>query len=605
MLIYNYQKEFIGIDEADLEVFGFANLSELKAEASDFADMFVRTPGYIHNFKHVHWIDFVTCSEPSEESKVIIEVNAKTYKANVEIETIYLSDNPTAKAYVVHLNNLRGLTVKENGEISEDVARKRPKRVEPTVGFAFNAPQETESSEDSDSFDSPAIMQEIPELEGFKPFEQIDEVEKVVEVQSNAPLEISFDDEPMDESVFSSTVAVEEEAFQEEDTPIEIEDAYSIDMLDVDITEEENVAPVVEDDDGFDYSYNYDPQVASDELGLPIDLIEEFIEDFIAQAQEFKDELFNSLSDGDLENVKVLSHKLKGVAANLRIEDAFNTLSIINTSSDITEVESYLHIFYKIIAKLSGEEIQTTKATETKAEEAVSEESDDESDLYEDDLIIGFKDEKPEESLKEEEIEISIENDKEIEIEIDNEEFDINVKDSEVPQKIEMPELADDDFLNDTVKDDTQEDINIEDLLSIDVKDEDEKSSPIEETLDIEDNFEIEEEIEIVPEEEPIKIEYSKETIASEIGLDQESFNEIFEDYIEDSKASISLINEAILEDDYSKRKKETLKLKGMSDNMRVNAFNDQLNSLINSSDKDELTNAIKKIDAVIAQILK
>lgn len=596
MLIYNYQKEFIGIDEADLEVFGFANLAELKAEASDFADTFVRTPGYIHNFKHVHWIDFVTCAEPSEESKVIIEVNAKTYKANIKIETIYLSDSPIAKAYVVYLNNLRALTVKENGEISEDVARQKPKRVEPTVGFAFNAPQESESSEESDTFDSPAVMQEIPELEGFKPFEQMDE-EEVTEVQSDAPLDISFDDEPIDESVFSTTDTLHEEVSQEENAPIEIEDAYSIDILDVDTPEEDKAVPeVVEEDDGFDYSYNYDPQVASDELGLPIDLIEEFIEDFIAQAQEFKDELFNSLSDGDLDNVKVLSHKLKGVAANLRIEDAFNTLSIINTSSDITEVESYLHIFYKTIAKLSGEEIQTTKVTEAKPAEAVpeevtvSEEIEDESDLYEDDLIIGFQDEKPEEEETEQNIE----------------EFDLSIKDSEVPQKIEMPELADDEFLNDTTQDDAQEDIDMEDLLSIDIKeDEDEKPSSTEDALDIEDSFKMEEEIEIVTEDEPLHIEYSKEIVAGEIGLDQESFNEIFEDYIIDSKSSISAINEAILEDDHKKCKKEALKLKGMSDNMRVNAFNDQLNSLINSSDKDELTNAITKIDAAIAQISK
>jgi len=85
MLIYNFQKEFVGIDEADLEIFGFANLSELKAESTDFADMFVRAPGYIHNFKHVHWIDFVTCADPSEQSKVIIEVNSKTYKAILDI----------------------------------------------------------------------------------------------------------------------------------------------------------------------------------------------------------------------------------------------------------------------------------------------------------------------------------------------------------------------------------------------------------------------------------------------------------------------------------------------------------------------------------------
>ena len=495
------------------------------------------------------------------------------------------------------------------------------KKVEPTIGFAFNAPEEDSMDDNSDAYDSPDIIKEIPELEGFKPFENIDDDDETL---SNAPLDISFDDD-IHESLLSTPDQTPEEEFLEEDSaPIDIEDAYSIDAIDIDIdsSEEEIISQSEEDDtdDGFDYSYNYDPQVASDELGLPIDLIEEFIEDFIAQSHEFKNDLFNSLSDGDLDNVKVLSHKLKGVAANLRIEDAFNTLSIINTSSDTAEVESHLNIFYKIIAKLSGEEVASAKPKEVKTAETAfkeveeikePEEIEEESNLYDDDLVIDLKENDSEKSLEtqdsveKDEIENILE-DMEISVQEDDEkEIDLVVKDSEVPHKIEMPELADDEFLNNTVEDNTQEDIDIEDLLSVDIGNEDENLTQQEETLSIDDNFEIEKEFEITAHDEPLDIEYSKEIVASEIGLDQESFDEIFEDYIVDSQLLIDSMNEAILENDFSKCKKEALKLKGMSDNMRVNAFNDELNSLINSSDKDELTNAIAKIDAAIAQISK
>ena len=612
MLIYNFQKEFIGIDEADLEIFGFTNLSELKAEASDFADLFVRTPGYIHNFKHVHWIDFITCSEASEESKVIIEVNAKTYKANIAIDTMYLSDNPTAKAYLVTLNNLKSLTVKENGEIAEDIARKRPPRIEPTIGHAFNLPDEGEDK---------VTTEATPELEGFKPFENLQEtpaaevVEYMQEVQEpsqTAPLDISFDNDDIHKSIFDKS---EEEPLEVETPTVEVKDNYSIDPFSLDLddleSEEEETHAVVEQDDGFDYSYNYDPQVASDELGLPIDLIEEFIQDFIAQAKEFKDELFASADAGDTNNVQILSHKLKGVAANLRIEDAFNTLSIINTSSDVAEIESHLRIFYKIIAKLSGEEIQGTTVAESKPIEA-TQETKDEGDLYDDDLIIGFKDDEIEESSEQDEVAI-VEEPEEIDIDttVDEEnnadkdddlylDFDVDVNDSEVPQKIEMPELADDEFLNDKSKEDLTDDVDVSDLLSID-EEEDKTVSEAQETLEIEDNFIIENDFE--PEEEILDIQYSKMIVANEIGLDQESFDEIFNDYITDSRLIVSSINDAIAENDYATCKQEAIKLKGMSENMRVNAFNDQLNSLMNSSDEDELTQATKKIDAVIAQI--
>ena len=619
MLIYNFQKEFVGIDEADLEVFGFANLAELKAESSDFADMFIRTPGYIHNFKHVHWIDFVTCADPSEQSKVIIEVNSKTYKATLGIETVYLSDNPTSKAYLVSLNNLRTLTLKENGEFSEDIARKKPPRIEPTVGHAFNMSQEEEEALESE--------QPVPELDGFKPFEsiqetpelqeiseveEVQEIQEVQETQTSEPLEISFDDD-IDESVFDK----EEEPFIQ--TPSEVENPaldLSLDLDDLGFDEEEKPqatpsVDIAEEDDGYDYSYNYDPQVASDELGLPIDLIEEFIQDFIAQAKEFKDELYSSLDEGDTDNVQILSHKLKGVAANLRIEDAFNTLSIINTSSDISEVGKYLNIFYKIIAKLSGEEIQASQpaATQSDTQESAPMIPEDNDDDFGDDLLLDFK------TAEEAEAEVEVEKEAEVEKEEDEDEedddlyldFDVTVKDSEVPHKIEMPELADDDFLNDSTED---EDImDIDDLLSIEedeleVKEEDEIAIDFAEEEFVPDAIEEENEEED-EDEELLDINYSKELIANEIGLDQESFNEIFEDYIHDGKSSTQTMREAIQESDFAKCKKEAMKLKGMSDNMRVHTFKDELNSLINSADKDELNRAVKKIDAVLAQISK
>jgi len=683
MLIYNFQKEFIGIDEANLEVFGFANLSEIKAESADFADMFVRTPGFIHNFKHVHWIDFVTCADPSEQSKVIIEVNSKTFKALLTIETVYLSDNPTSKAYLIHLNNLRSLTLQENGEFSEDIARQKPPKIEPTVGHAFNLSQEEE-----------AEIEKAPELEGFKPFEDIidtpkveEKVPKIQEPTPVAPLDISFDDDDIDTSIFETA---EEEPIKVKIPKVEIEESFADDSLSLDLDDlgfEEKEKPkektqtvTVEEDDDYDYSYNYDPQVASDELGLPIDLIEEFIQDFIAQAKEFKDELYSSLDEGDTDNIKILSHKLKGVAANLRVEDAFNTLSIINTSSDISEIGKYLNIFYKIIAKLSGEKIQmakpvTPQATEVESEEEIIEiqepnlEKDDDlfeddllvsfkdeepkeekepqieedDDLFEDDLLVGFKDEEPKEEKElqieedddlfeddllvgfkdeepKEEKELQIEEDddlfeddllvsfkdeepkeeKELQQESEKKEeddlyldFDIPVKDSEVPQEIGILELADDDFSS-------EETIDIDDLLSIGGEEK------IEEVIKVDKLEKITPRKPIIKKAKEVSnIKYSKELIANEIGLDQESFNEIFEDYLQDTQSSMNTIRKAIIEDDFTKCKKEALKLKGMSDNMRIHSFKDELTNLMSSTDKDMLFKAVIKIDAVIAQISK
>ena len=67
----NNKKEFIGIDEQDLNALGFTTLLELQNEADDFADLFIKEPGFVHNFTHVNWIDFVECADPAEGSKVL------------------------------------------------------------------------------------------------------------------------------------------------------------------------------------------------------------------------------------------------------------------------------------------------------------------------------------------------------------------------------------------------------------------------------------------------------------------------------------------------------------------------------------------------------
>ncbi len=304
MLIYNSQKEFMGIDEKDLKILGFSTLASLKAEVTDFADLFVKTPGFIHNFKHVHWIDFITCADSSEDSQAIININNKSFKCKVSIENIFLSDNASSKAYLVYLNGLRELTSKENEGISGDIVA----RPAPTVAPTFVTPQIV------DEFDTPE--------------DDLVETSLVKEDPYETPLEVNFDDE-------DSSFEPHSEA--EEDVKLEIEEDSDeiLDVGDLSFDEDEVVEEIESQEttqlvnENFENGYTYDPHVASEELGLPLDLIEEFIQDFIAQAKEFKNDIYVALDEAEFDQVKILSHKLKGVAANLRIEDAFDVLSVV------------------------------------------------------------------------------------------------------------------------------------------------------------------------------------------------------------------------------------------------------------------------------------
>ena len=119
MLIYNFKKELLGIDKKVLTTLGFNNLEELHNEVTDFADLFVKTPGFIHNFRHVHWIDYLKCAEENEEVQIIINVNGKNFQSILQIST-------QEESYIIHLHNLRELTHKESEDIEYDILKREP-----------------------------------------------------------------------------------------------------------------------------------------------------------------------------------------------------------------------------------------------------------------------------------------------------------------------------------------------------------------------------------------------------------------------------------------------------------------------------------------------
>jgi len=579
MLIYNFQKEFIGIDEKDLKTLGFKNLGELRTEVTDFADLFVKTPGFIHNFKHVHWIDFITCADSNEESKVIINVNNKNYRCIIQISTAYLIDNPTSKSFIINLHNLRELSHKESESIAGDIIQREAPVATQAAKQIFNTP------EHSDSFEE--------EISQEQEIETPSSSEALVVDDYDAPLEIDISEEDevlltVDDFDDDLVTPQHENGIQEDlQAPLEISFDDDLDddlMLDVssDVHEISTVEPLTQTvQESFENGYVYDPSVASEELGLPLDLIEEFIQDFIEQAKEFKDDLYNAVEEGNFDNLKILSHKLKGVAANLRIEDALEALTTANTSSDFNEITISLDTLYNIVAKLAGEEINVEKEIVPEIQEDApldldfKEEEEEEEDLYSD---------------------------------------PIEVEDYQVPEKIEIPELADDTFL--AVPDVTTLEIEDDELdLSLDL--DEEITLDIEEdeeiTLDIEEDTLEDEELtldlseEIVEDEIPtaINIEYSKESVASEIGLEIESFNELFGDFTRESNALITSMTQAVEKEDFSLCSSEAVKLKGMSDNMRITGYENELETLIHSQDSDEISTALKTVDAILAQLSK
>jgi hypothetical protein len=571
MLIYNYKKEFLGIDEFDLQILGFKDLAALQAEALDFSDLFVKTPGYIHNFKHVHWIDFITCADSSEPPKVIILAHGVNYKCNLKITSIYLNDNPTEKAFIVNLQNLRILTDHETHSVAGDIAYKQTQ--------TSSVAQVTAPMKHFETVQEKAVVQEP------KPTVTVDDAQTTKTY--NDVIEDEYDDLPLEVDMQEEHIPVAKPLEQVPEPVI----APKVEKIEIPKTE--TPVKILEEAHKYEHKheneheYIFDPHVASKELGLPVDLIEEFIQDFILQAKEFKDELYASLHALDISNVKILSHKLKGVAANLRVADALEVLTTINTTSDFPVIQSNLDKFYRIISKLAGETpVQALLATNARSDE--------------DEFVINFKDENNDDS------------DMALELRID---------DKDVPNAIKMPELADDYFKPSPTEDAPLDLLDIDfdtvdaDKLSLEVSD-------MQELPDVLDTFEDETTLELLEiaqnkEEEDIKpvtllqtqektssdIVYQRESIANEIGLDIESFNEHFDDFIEEAKTKSLQIRDAITAENVDLWKLKATKFKGMCENMRVIDLADELDVLIQSSDANAALNSINKIDTIILEI--
>jgi ribosomal protein L24 len=566
MLIYNYKKEFLGIDEVDLQALGFKDLAALQAQVPDFADLFVKTPGYIHNFKHVHWIDFITCADSAEPPKAIILSRGVNYRCHLKITTIYLNDNPTEKAYIVTLQNLRILSENESHSVAADISFKQAQVstavVEPAPVFNHFEPAPTKQV--AEEFKQPA-----PEAETFEAYS-----ETVEDVYDDLPLEVDIEQE---EYIPAPKVPVQTPKAAEVPKAVEVPKT-----LKVEVSVPKAAQKPAEETQPHENEYIFDPQVASKELGLPVDLIEEFIQDFIVQAKEFKDELYASLHELDISNVKILSHKLKGVAANLRVADALEVLTVINTTTDFSIIQSNLDKFYRIIAKLAGETpSSTTNTTNVRSEE--------------DEFVVDFKND-------DDSLEMPLE---------------LSIDDNDVPNAIQMPELADDDFKPTTIEDEPLDLLDIDfdtvdvDELSLEVS----EITQLPDTLDTLDNEEALELLDMddddikpvtllqTQEKTGTEIVYKREVAANEIGLDIESFNELFDDFIDEAKIKSQQISAAIHAENVDLWKLKATKLKGMCENMRVIDLANELDVLSQCSDTKAALNSMNKIDAMILKI--
>jgi len=101
--------------------------------------------------------------------------------------------------------------------------------------------------------------------------------------------------------------------------------------------------------------FDFQLEEAAKDLSLPVELIEEFVNDFIVQAHEETEKMLQAYERGDLETVQKIGHLLKGTASNLRINPLSDTLYEIQFNEDLDRVPELVKNYWAHFLSLENQ----------------------------------------------------------------------------------------------------------------------------------------------------------------------------------------------------------------------------------------------------------
>jgi HPt (histidine-containing phosphotransfer) domain-containing protein len=92
--------------------------------------------------------------------------------------------------------------------------------------------------------------------------------------------------------------------------------------------------------------FDFQLEEAANDLSLPVELIEEFVHDFIDQAHSETEKMLEAYEKGDLDTIQKIGHLLKGASSNLRINPLSDTLYKIQFCEDSNNLETLIKDYW-------------------------------------------------------------------------------------------------------------------------------------------------------------------------------------------------------------------------------------------------------------------
>ncbi len=92
--------------------------------------------------------------------------------------------------------------------------------------------------------------------------------------------------------------------------------------------------------------FDFQLEEAANDLSLPVELIEEFVHDFIEQAHVETKKMLQAYEEGNLETIQKIGHLLKGASSNLRINPLSETLYKIQFCENPDDLEGLIKDYW-------------------------------------------------------------------------------------------------------------------------------------------------------------------------------------------------------------------------------------------------------------------
>ncbi|MCO4845877.1 MAG: hypothetical protein KC427_07665 [Sulfurovum sp.] len=92
--------------------------------------------------------------------------------------------------------------------------------------------------------------------------------------------------------------------------------------------------------------FDFQLEEAAKDLSLPVELIEEFVHDFIEQGHIETEKMLKAYEEGDLDAIQKIGHLLKGTSSNLRINALSDTLYKIQFCENSSDLEHFIKDYW-------------------------------------------------------------------------------------------------------------------------------------------------------------------------------------------------------------------------------------------------------------------